>query len=646
MAANIPDGGTGNQSSKFIPLLVWNRLEAIPRKKEFDEALRAEVHDPLWMLARQWQFGEFVHDDAGSPVFSKIAVESTKITRYQPAGGTARDYVESLPLEAEVEREAAHIGITEKAKIGKQWLKMLDKRGLVLDPPPTTAYTANLYKSDFLTGYAFSLPNVPTAQSDEKTEILTHGKLYSDAASTMLLNSMVGRQIDGWEIYTALHAAYDRIAGTWSTWPFSFVHSDHEPFVKEVAIEFLFWVEGVYGPSVSNQAWVKEQQEYHFECSLPNHNGNPDPHTILKADNYHQGHLDWFAFDISETANATLTSATDADNTVKTEKVITLLPSQGQFGGMPSTRWWEFENGAVNFGKLDATVADSPKWLLAQFALVYQDDWFVVPYKIPVGTITEVKGIVVTDTFGIKTYVLPVGVYDYVDNEFVREKDEDWNRWSMYNLSVNGNRPTQKSDPRLFVAPAATEVINGEPLEKIVFVRDEMSNNVWAIESTVLDYAGRPTDGRIKGQDYVEYLKNLRPFTAPSNPNQAELSYQLASQVPEHWIPFVPVHTSSANRSIKLRRASLLRALPEYDLARVRPQTQLLRDGINGQDNQTHPLNIFEEEIPRAGAIVKKQYNRTRWYNGKTALWVGRQKTTGKGEGYSGLAFDNILTRS
>ena len=30
-----------------------------------DRALRAEVRDPLWMLTRQWQMGEFQGDDAG-----------------------------------------------------------------------------------------------------------------------------------------------------------------------------------------------------------------------------------------------------------------------------------------------------------------------------------------------------------------------------------------------------------------------------------------------------------------------------------------------------------------------------------------------------------------------------------------------------
>ena len=56
-----------------IPTVVmWNRLEGRPRRADFGRALRAEVRDPLWMLTRQWQMGEFIGEDAGSPVTAKV----------------------------------------------------------------------------------------------------------------------------------------------------------------------------------------------------------------------------------------------------------------------------------------------------------------------------------------------------------------------------------------------------------------------------------------------------------------------------------------------------------------------------------------------------------------------------------------------
>ena len=56
------------------------------------------------------------------------------------------------------------------------------------------------------------------------------------------------------------------------------------------------------------------------------------------------------------------------------------------------------------------------------------------------------------------------------------------------------------------------------------------------------------------------------------------------------------------------------------------------------------PFYIHEEEVPRSGAMVTKTFQRTRWYNGKVIVWLGRKVTNGKGEGNSGLKFDQIKT--
>ena len=70
-------------------ITMWNRLEGRPRTHEFERALQAEIRDPLWMLTRQWQMGEFKGDDAGSPIKAKVHVETTQITKI-PAGDRRR----------------------------------------------------------------------------------------------------------------------------------------------------------------------------------------------------------------------------------------------------------------------------------------------------------------------------------------------------------------------------------------------------------------------------------------------------------------------------------------------------------------------------------------------------------------------------
>jgi hypothetical protein len=39
---------------------------------------------------------------------------------------------------------------------------------------------------------------------------------------------------------------------------------------------------------------------------------------------------------------------------------------------------------------------------------------------------------------------------------------------------------------------------------------------------------------------------------------------------------------------------------------------------------------------------VLESYQRTRWYNGSTFLWIGRYRETGRGQGSSNLRFDQI----
>src|SRR5689334_3459013 len=86
------------------------RLEPRTRTGATDDAVAMRLHDPLWLLARQWQFGEFRGSDGGSPVRTDIAPEAFPLTRVcpgSPAAARALPYdAARAPLEATVEREA------------------------------------------------------------------------------------------------------------------------------------------------------------------------------------------------------------------------------------------------------------------------------------------------------------------------------------------------------------------------------------------------------------------------------------------------------------------------------------------------------------------------------------------------------------
>jgi len=93
------------------------------------------------------------------------------------------------------------------------------------------------------------------------------------------------------------------------------------------------------------------------------------------------------------------------------------------------------------------------------------------------------------------------------------------------------------------------------------------------------------------------------------------------------------VHLPGSVRSIRLQRARLAGPLRE-------PKAEILRVA----DADGHYV-IEEEEVPRAGRIVQRTFQRSRWHDGKTFLRVGRRSQAGRGEGSSGLAFDHVLER-
>src|SRR6478752_8096371 len=62
---------------------TWSRLEPLPTSDDVSEALQAKVADPLWMLARQWQFNEFQGEDAGTPLRLQFQVQGLKVDAFR-----------------------------------------------------------------------------------------------------------------------------------------------------------------------------------------------------------------------------------------------------------------------------------------------------------------------------------------------------------------------------------------------------------------------------------------------------------------------------------------------------------------------------------------------------------------------------------
>lgn len=583
------------QQKLFPTSLMWNRLEGRPRTHNFDRVMRAEVRDALWMLTKQWQMGEFQADDAGSPVFAKIHITSSQLSQYQAATHPVQAYEQNVPMEVKAEqkkipfhRTNKKISIDIRLQMGRYWLKLIKSKGLA-------------YEAEFIKNYAFDLP----ALSRSEDYIYAHPEVWKT------YSAISGRCMDGYAFYEAL------VGGV----PASNDIVNVDPDMTALNIlgpVFIQWYATLfYQPAdEDNNAWLPDRMEYQFDCTA----GSDKEDKLLTATEYYHGHLDWYAFDIQR-------NQPTPGGAEKTKFTDSFIPGHVKFEGMPDTRWWKFEDSKTSFGDVKPATTDISKLLLIEFGLVFANDWFIVPYTLPVGSLANVEGLTVRNNFGETIWI-----------KATEEEGKADNIWSMFKMKG----PVQ--DNTLFLAPAAIKVHESDPLEEIVMIRDEVANMVWGIEQTIPLATGQGDKGAEAGLRVKQFQQNLvngnkmpeyLPYAAP-------VYYQAMTEVPEHWIPFVPVHIDGSNREVQLQRASMIRILEGDTLApaKIKPVTAILREGLDAAVPAA--FYVHEEEVPRMGVRVTQSFQRTRWMNGEVFLWLGMRKQTGRGEGSSGLAFDQI----
>jgi hypothetical protein len=607
---SIPDA----LAARLYPtVMTWNRLEARPRTVSLDRALRAEVRDPLWMLTKQWQMGEFRGSDAGSPVFAKLQIDTTRLTKYRPAGEATELFEYDVPLEAKVERRSIPltmggrpVSLDLRLAMGRQWLRMISGTG---------------YRDAFIHAYPVPAPDPASKQDADRCAQPEVWQLFAAAA---------GRAMDGGALYTYLkadpsHHAYDGVAGV--------AQSDYAA-INAQAARFVAWFERLLlQPAAGDDAWVPPRLEYQFAASAP----LPAPQEAEKvyvAEHYYQGNLDWYSVDVDPGASLGAVAGSGAIG-LPAAGPRTMIPIPVSFAGMPNTRWWAFEDNKTNFGDIDASTTDLAKLLFLEFALVYSNDWFIIPYTLPAGAIATITGFVVQNTFGERFWITPAG----------RGAGDAWQRWSMFTVNTLGAGAA--ADTSLVLMPTVAKIQQGPSTEEVWLVRDEAANMVWGIEQTVPLASGDSKPGLEAAKQTLAFYQGLVAQAGGSGPpppaSGASLRYQVMTTVPENWIPFVPVHVDGNNRAIQLQRSALPRII-EGDPSppvKVQPRTMLLRQGLDSVPPQ--PYLVHEEEVPRAGTQATQAYQRTRWTDGQVYTWLRVCRQTGRGEGSSGLAFDQAV---
>jgi hypothetical protein len=260
---------------------------------------------------------------------------------------------------------------------------------------------------------------------------------------------------------------------------------------------------------------------------------------------------------------------------------------------------------------------------LLQFALVYGNDHFVVPVRLTVGSVFRTTHVLVTDTFGVATSTRPAA--HPATSAAVPGRVPGATRRTMFTLadadagSPPGAAGSAADVADVFVLPSSTVYqLTSAPLEEVLLLRDEMANLAWAVEAVVEGDDGRP---RRRTEAY-----HPPPITDP--PNTGMLRYRLGTTVPPYWFPLVPVRQDHGDAPTLVVQPMALAESPDAE-----PTGRLLSFG----------LEVADDRMPREGRRLRRDQVLARWSDGRTQLWRRRRASIGRGEGSSGLRFDDAV---
>jgi hypothetical protein len=559
----------------------WNRLEPRGEKLDTRRMLAAEIHDPLWMLARQAQLGELRGEDTGSIAYIRLAYKCAPLKnvvfRAGSSAETSAPLVKERPIEQQIVSEAQDADLSTATELGQAFFRRVG--AAIVD-----SSRAKQVKSAYLKAAPLLEPKGTTFDP-------------VDSGSLALWQVGKGRVVDGVKVLVWARA------GTIPAEVAAVLSGDEErQTLLTVCAEFAAWVAQTYGPIGSNDPAGWDPYRLNYDVQVTFGEGTT---ATLKVTPNEDGAVDWTSFDVMAPYSDPFANLT--------ENVVEIAaPAHVRFPGMPAPRYWDFENSELPLADLNVQRTEIAKLLLIDLAMVYGIDWLVLPLDVPVGYVVQITSLVVCDVFGQKTLI-----------KRAEEGNGAGDKWTMFTHEApNG--------ATFLVVPnsAGKALEHGPVLEQVRFARDEMANLAWGIESVTASRSGEPR----RGAERDAAVDATAPAVTPPAEITAPLQYQIESKVPVHWIPMLP--EQGTTRSIDLVRGAM-----RYSRGTVDPTGKVLRPS----SVPSGAYRVCEEGIPREGTSVERVVYRSRSADGSAYLWTARRKRVGVGETESGLRFDAAL---
>lgn len=539
----------------------WTKISALPRNGHLAEALQARIADPLWMLSRQRQFGALKGEMAGSPVTLEIRHRSVPVDQMRNGRGRFLDLPDQdMPIEPLVEGDDPENGPGAPMLAIEAGVEFLDLCPAALRP----ALRRQLSRA---------FPHRQSAGPEAVQRLATRA---FNPAGLIKMEPARAEQIF-------------RDAGANSNMIVE-LEKKRQGWITRLAKRFARAPSGGSG-------WNKERLEYGFSLRASAVGAR------LTCDSYDGSRFDWYQARISSPGD-------QAFKPVGGAELSTPLLTRARYAGMPARRFWNFEEGDVFFGNLAADPTDLPHLILAEFATVYSDDWYVAPVTMSAGTLGKITSVHVVDVFGGEPRPVPPAA----------AVDGPQRPWRFFELTGDrsADRPiAQATSPWLYIPRVLDAPLSGPELERVTILRDEAANLAWAIEHKIEGPDGRAIDRVAAWRRAAEALETVE--SAPDGELKGMWRYIIESAPPPFWVPFAPlVENNRTTGKLVRQRMQAWSHLPAEMKAITGPQA--MTTAPEG------PLEIHDEEIPREGLVLTRAYQAARSSSGRLLLWAARRK--------------------
>lgn len=597
----------GTKLEEIEPYQFTERLEPKTRYDDLSEALRFSIHDPLWLLARQWQMGEFRANDAGTALSVKctISQEECKVQM------SDKSSVYSEPIEPNIEQINPKIDWQVRVESAMHYVELISSKKTfsksLLDEYCTKYSLWDEAKEESMIGYNYDDNNNGKGKTSfHDYEEIPEKEQELNSRRIMFQNSFK-HAFDGYKLYLDLKKG-----------------KSHASYYDD---EYVKWFEKNYLPCQDiNSNWNKRELNYSVKVNTESF--------AFSGDRYQGGRVSWHTVDFDA----------DRSRRASPEKtmVISSLPTLATYQGAPNKRLWQFEDHKVYMGNSMQQQSQANE-LFLKFATMYANDWMIIPFDTKIGSFINVEQIEIKDSFGIEKVIKKA-------NNSVKD----------HFFTNNFYRDPSKTMDGLFFAPQLVTTLEGKPIEEVDLLRDEMANMIWGVEMIASDECGTTIDQKRRAEQLKQIIDDHNDQKNEVAPSVVELGnethpetdskikpsvykYSLQTNVPFNWIPFVPQQLNE--RSIILRRGKMPCFIMDKEMNSVTlpvyPVTSILREGCEA-DDKYEPMYINEEEVQQTGIKLVKNYQRTRWINGKSYNWLGLYKKLAKFSENSGLEFDTI----